>query len=381
MKLLKSLCLASALAGLVDKKQREKRGCLISELAKPKHFDQWKCYDKNGDKTISATRVPLRSKCFLNCKSGYYEYKLNGAKYHKCTERNGWSAPKRKNNICARDIETTIQRIEQRLETVESTNIFHPFEKIVQVYVKEGYFGDENFVLDISDAVPYHASFILADVWINDAVNQYWSVTFSKDRNIQCQGWSFDGRAPLDVYDGRTQTVTVAYDADQAANSTAYPRFGQWLPSVMVPLALSEVNVCIDDKDVSNELASVFLFVHGYYGVNIEAFVTKLRGKCFQNENIGGQTETPFIYTVCPYGQVTQFDQRYNATYYLGSWDGTDVTESNSVMNFVDGAGPCSNGVYRSTEINFFCGTSTGIISVDEFSHCKYTVKFSFECK
>ena len=51
-----------------------------------------------------------------------------------------------------------------------------------------------------------------------------------------------------------------------------------------------------------------------------------------------------------------------------------------SVMHFINGTGPCSNGVYRSSSIHFFCGTTTGVLSVDEFSKCEYTVHFSVIC-
>ena len=117
----------------------------------------------------------------------------------------------------------------ERIDAIEATDLLHTFDNIVQQEVVSGSFTNPNFKLDVPSAAN-DAKFILADVWINDSVNQHWSVTFSKDYNIDCRASSLPstGGAPIANFDGRTQTTTVFYDADEVDQSKAFPQFGQW---------------------------------------------------------------------------------------------------------------------------------------------------------
>ena len=117
----------------------------------------------------------------------------------------------------------------ERIDAIEATDLLHTFDNIVQQEVISGQFTNPNFKLDVL-SVTSDAKFILADVWINDSENQNWSVTFSKDYNIDCRGSSLPatGTGPVTDFNGRTQTTTVFYAADGVLQSEAFPRFGQW---------------------------------------------------------------------------------------------------------------------------------------------------------
>ena len=117
----------------------------------------------------------------------------------------------------------------ERIDAIQATNLLHTFDNIVQQEVISGDFTNPNWKLDVPSATS-DTKFILADVWINDSENQSWSVTFSKDFNIDCRGSSLPntGNPPNGNFDDRTQTTTFLYDADQVDQSEAFPRFGQW---------------------------------------------------------------------------------------------------------------------------------------------------------
>ena len=99
----------------------------------------------------------------------------------------------------------------------------------MQQEVISGDFTNPNWKLDVPSATS-DAKFILADVWINDSENQSWTVTFSKDYNINCRASSLPntGTGPIANFDGRTQATTVFYNSDEVDGSQAFPRFGQW---------------------------------------------------------------------------------------------------------------------------------------------------------
>ena len=117
----------------------------------------------------------------------------------------------------------------ERIDAIEATDLLHTFDKIVQQDVIKDSFTNPNFKLDVPSATT-DAKFILADVWINDSENQSWSVTFSKDYNIDCRASSLPntGTAPDANFDDRTQTTAVFFGADEVDQSEAFPRFGQW---------------------------------------------------------------------------------------------------------------------------------------------------------
>ena len=71
----------------------------------------------------------------------------------------------------------------------------------------------------------------------------------------------------------------------------------------------------------------------------------------------------------------------------LGSWDGEmDVIEKEDslAMHYYNGTTDfCTDGnttFARSTDINFLCGSSDEIVSVNEFEICSYTITFSVNC-
>ena len=73
MKLLKSICIASALGANVPE-PRSDRQCYIPDLAQPHNWLKWECFDKNGDGPIPGPNAPAGSKCYLDCKAGFSEY-------------------------------------------------------------------------------------------------------------------------------------------------------------------------------------------------------------------------------------------------------------------------------------------------------------------
>ena len=70
----------------------------------------------------------------------------------------------------------------------------------------------------------------------------------------------------------------------------------------------------------------------------------------------------------------------------LGSWDGEmdDSLDDSLAMHYYNGTTDfCTDGnttFARSTDINFLCGSSDAIVSVNEFEICSYTITFSVNC-
>lgn len=296
MKLLQSLCLASVFAAKDKDERAAAPTCLISDLntGRPKNFWKWECYNKQGDK-VTGSWMPVGTKCYLDCLPKFSEYRVGGPNFHKCTKRpfgtsttrNEWNNPSRLIGQCERDINQVIEEVDDiqaksqtnslRINSIANTNLFRGLPTVVQKDVKLGSFGNVNFELDVPTDVPKDAGFLLADIFINDSENQNWSVTFSKDKNADCRGFSLadTGNPPLTDSDGRTQTVTISYQADQVVGSDSFPRFGQWSSSMVIPMGLVTVpntivtkpvvNVCIAGKDEAIKNASVIMYIRGYF--------------------------------------------------------------------------------------------------------------------
>jgi len=116
----------------------------------------------------------------------------------------------------------------------------------------------------------------------------------------------------------------------------------------------------------------------------IEQKVAELQGLCFYKEIENVQTQSLYNYTICPYGEITQ---SWGWEVNLGSWDGEmEVFEIDDslAMHYYNGATDfCTDGnttFARSTDINFLCGLSDEIVSVNEFEICSYTITFSVNC-
>ena len=69
----------------------------------------------------------------------------------------------------------------------------------------------------------------MVDVWLNDANNDHWSVTFSEDENPDCSAFETGnaGGPPNTDFNGRPQTVSLTYDAPDDGGS-AWPKYGEW---------------------------------------------------------------------------------------------------------------------------------------------------------
>ena len=73
MKLLKSICIASAFGANVPQPRSDPQ-CYIPDLKTPDNWESWECYLNNGDGPTQGPNVPAGSRCYLNCKAGYSEY-------------------------------------------------------------------------------------------------------------------------------------------------------------------------------------------------------------------------------------------------------------------------------------------------------------------
>ena len=73
MKLLRSICIASAFGANVPE-PRSDRQCYIPDLAKPDNWEKWECYLKDGSGPTQGPNVPAGSRCYLDCQAGYSEY-------------------------------------------------------------------------------------------------------------------------------------------------------------------------------------------------------------------------------------------------------------------------------------------------------------------
>jgi len=120
--------------------------------------------------------------------------------------------------------------------------------------------------------------------------------------------------------------------------------------------------------------------------------VAELQGLCFYKEIKNVQTQSLYNYTICPYEEITQSyawmdNPLHSREVNLGSWDGEmDVFEKEDslAMHYYNGTTDfCTDGnttFARSTDINFLCGSSDEIVSVNEFEICSYTITFSVNC-
>ena len=68
-------------------------------------------------------------------------------------------------------------------------------------------------------------------------------------------------------------------------------------------------------------------------------------------------------------------------SYDLGAWnDVNSIVEEGDALSFVDGDGPCPNGKYRESKVNFTYGSSTEIIRASEPSMCYYVFEMTVNC-
>ena len=115
-----------------------------------------------------------------------------------------------------------------KLSVIDSKVILNPDEGVAQYDVKTGKWGNGISTVTIGN-IPSDAKFILVDVFLNDAKNDHWTITFSADQTNCKVAFNFppNGGPPQSDLSGRTQTVSLVYDAPNDKGS-AWPMYGQW---------------------------------------------------------------------------------------------------------------------------------------------------------
>ena len=115
---------------------------------------------------------------------------------------------------------------------LDSKALLNQFDHIIeQNLFPTNQFGDGTYSLAIDDtnAIPTTASFIFADVFINDLNNDHWIILFARDGD--CAGDASSnaetGLGPVNDFNNRSQTAFLELSATGAGDS-AFPRFGQW---------------------------------------------------------------------------------------------------------------------------------------------------------
>ena len=89
-----------------------------------------------------------------------------------------------------------------------------------------------------------------------------------------------------------------------------------------------------------------------------------------------------YDYKVCPFASITQLDLYSTASFDLGTWNGVNsIAVEGDNFSFVDGEGRwCPNGRPRQSEVNFTCGSSTGVTRASEPSMCYYVFEMTVNC-
>ena len=113
-----------------------------------------------------------------------------------------------------------------KLSAIDYKVILDPFERVVQYDVLTGQWGKGVYTVTM-ESVPLYARFILVDVFLNDANNEHWTLTFSEDEYTRCDAYNYppNGGPPNSNFNSRTQTVSIAYNS---FGHNAFPRYGQW---------------------------------------------------------------------------------------------------------------------------------------------------------
>ena len=77
--------------------------------------------------------------------------------------------------------------------------------------------------------VPADKQFIVADVYISSRYNDYFTVTFSREVTTSCSLFmATSGGGPVTDFNGKTQTTSVMFAADQYTGNYGWPKYGQF---------------------------------------------------------------------------------------------------------------------------------------------------------
>ena len=132
-------------------------------------------------------------------------------------------------DVIAREANTAAQ-LKNLQDYLGDKAIIEPFDTIVEknLFSTEN-FGSGVFSYQLDDSIPDGATFLLADVFINDQKNEYWTVLFSRDGDCAGQAYADaeTGLGPKGDFNDISQTTFLAFEASQAGGF-AFPRFGQW---------------------------------------------------------------------------------------------------------------------------------------------------------
>ena len=130
-------------------------------------------------------------------------------------------------------VATMTESYQELIEDLRERNsnglVFLPFETLHQKILLEGTFADGIYAQIINHPnITRLDKFILADVFISNADNDHFTLTFSDDvdcRALTGVGSNWGGPVSGD-WDGKNQKAFVLFDASQEDNS--FPRWGQW---------------------------------------------------------------------------------------------------------------------------------------------------------
>ena len=80
---------------------------------------------------------------------------------------------------------------------------------------------------------------------------------------------------------------------------------------------------------------------------------------------------------MCPFRTITQSNIYWWEVNDLGRWNGEDYLPTHT---HTGGDGPCPNGLYRSSEVYYYCGSTTTLVSISEPSMCSYRFDIEVDC-
>ena len=112
---------------------------------------------------------------------------------------------------------------------IENKVFFQPFQNIIQQNIFYSEIIPNGAQVRTISSIPADKQFIVADVYISSrTINDYFSVTFSREATTSCSLVNTSGGGPASDFNGRTQTTSIMFNADQYSNSYGWPRYGQF---------------------------------------------------------------------------------------------------------------------------------------------------------